>query len=72
MKLGKGSLNPVQKPQARKLSGGLHGRDFSEKLTERGGTPPPRKVSVPGVFEPFPNLDRQNQMQNWIDHDYCN
>ena len=25
-----------------------------KKLTERRGTPPKRKVSVPGVFEPFP------------------
>ena len=43
------SKGRVQKPQARKLSvgggvpppRGLHGRDFSEKLTEKGGTPPP-------------------------------
>ena len=38
------SKGRVQKPQARKLSvppRGLHGRDFSEKLTEKGGYPPP-------------------------------
>ena len=42
------SKGRVQKPQARKLSvppRGLHGRDFSEKLTEKGGYPPPSPLN---------------------------
>ena len=39
-----------------------------KKLTERGGTPPPPwKVSVSGVFEPFPS-----PLHDDIDHDYVN
>ena len=41
-----------------------------KKLTERGGTPPPpRKVSVPGVFEPFPYKD--NLWKNYITCNHC-
>ena len=44
----------------------------------RGGVPPQRKVSVPGVFEPFPNREKvmpsfqinAHIFYNWNKHKY--